>query len=176
MAVSLAQTNVDLARSLRLPEIAVRGTFEANRQGFVTRGGSDWMTGATLQWNLFRGFGDRARIAESALIKTQSELERSRTESALQLQVRQSYWSFESAVNRISVAQSAIAEATENRRIVTDRYEAGLANVTELLRSQTALSMTELRLAEAIYDQRLAAARLERAAGTLLPSSDALKP
>jgi outer membrane protein len=176
MAVSLAETDSNLARAALLPELTLHGVFEANRQSFAARGGSDWMTGATLSWNLFRGFADRSRIAESSFLKTQREQEKRRTESALQLQVRQSFWDLESASSRVMTAQTAVAEAEENHRIVANRYDAGVATVTELLRSQTALNAAKMRHLGAIFDQRIAAVRLERAAGSLNPSSDVLKP
>jgi len=176
MNVSLAETASNLARAALLPEVSLHGAFEANRQGFASRGGSDWMTGATLRLNLFRGFADRSRIAESSFLKTQREHERQKTQSALRLQVRQSFLDFESSSSRVLTAQASISEAEENHRIVADRYEAGLSTVTELLRSQTALSAAKFRYLGAVFDQRIAAVRLERAAGSLNPSSDVLKP
>jgi outer membrane protein TolC len=49
-----------------------------------------------------------------------------------------------------------------------------LTNVTELLRSETALLETRVRRLAAVYDQRLAAAALEMAAGTLNADSNVL--
>ena len=176
MAVSLAEIESKLARAVLLPEVTAHGVFEANRQTFATRGGSDWMTGATLHLNLFHGFADRSRIAEASFATTQREQERQKTQSALRLQVRQSFWDLQSAGSRMEAAQAAIDQAEEDHRIVANRYEAGISTVTELLRSQTALSAAQFRLLAAIFDQRIAAVRLERAAGSLNPSSDVLKP
>ncbi len=176
MAVTLAETDTRLARAALLPELTVHGLFETNRQTFASRGGSDWTAGATLRLNLFHGFADRSRIAESLFLKTQREQERQRTQSALRLQVRQSFLDLQSAASRLDTAQSAIAEAEEDHRIVANRYEAGLSTVTDLLRSETAVSAAKFRYLAATFDQRIAAARLERAAGTLNPSSDVLKP
>lgn len=176
LSVHLAETNLNLARAARLPEVTLHGVFAVNRQTFATRGGSDWTFGATVRLNLFRGFADRARIAESSFLRTQRKYEKQRTESALRFEVRRFFLELEAAGSRAAVAQTAVARAEENHRILANRYEAGLANATELLRSQTELSAARSRYLAAVYEQRVAAVRLERAAGSLTPSSEALQP
>lgn len=176
MARTLAQVDWNLARAAFLPEMKVYGAWEANRQAFAARGGTNWMAGATLRWNLFRGSADRARVAEASFLKEQREQERRKVSSEVQLQVRESYLALQAANRRMDVGQAAIAQAEESHRITANRYEAGLANVTELLHSQTALSEAKTRYLSAVFDQRVATVRLEHAAGSLNPASEALRP
>ncbi|MBI4463715.1 MAG: TolC family protein [Acidobacteria bacterium] len=176
MALALAETEWDSTRSSFLPQVALQGSFEVNRQAFITRGGSNWMAGVTLNWNLFRGFADRARVAEMAALKTQREQEQRGVASSMRFDVRRSYLDLQAANRRIDVAEAAVAQAEESHRIFANRYEAGLANVTEMLRSETALSEAKTRLLAAIFDQRVATAHLERATGTLSPNSLAVMP
>ena len=176
MALTLAQTQNQLAHAAFLPEISVMGTFEANRQGFAARGGTNWMAGATLRWNLFHGHADRARLAETSFLQAQREQEQLQVSSVLRLEVRQAVLSLQAANRRMDVGEAAIAQAQESHRITANRYEAGLANSTELLHRQTALSEAKTRYLAAVFDQRIATVRLERAAGTLNPSSEALQP
>ncbi len=65
--------------------------------------------------------------------------------------------------------------AQESQRITRNRYESGLATITDILRNDTALLDAKTRHLAAIYDQRVAAAMLELAAGTLTGDSDVLK-
>jgi outer membrane protein TolC len=176
LAITQAEAGESIARAAFLPEIKVQGAFAANRQGFAARGGTDWMTGATLHWNLFRGSADRARLSEARFLKVQREQELRRVSSGLQLQVRQAYLSLQAANRRMDVGEAAIAQAEEDHRITANRYEAGLANATELLRSQTALSEARTRYLAAVFDQRVNTVRLARAAGTLSPLSEAVQP
>jgi outer membrane protein len=175
-AVKMAEIDRQLSRAAFLPEVKAQSAFAANRRTFASQGGTDWLAGASLKLNLFNGFADRSRIAETALLKTQREQEWQRIQSALRLQVRQAFLNFNSANSRIETAQSAVAAAEEGHRIVANRYEAQLSTATDLLRSQSALSAAKQRYLSAVYDQRIAAARLERAAGTLSSSSDVLNP
>jgi outer membrane protein TolC len=56
-------------------------------------------------------------------------------------------------------------------RITQNRYEAGISNVSDLLRTETAVLEARTRHLAAIRDQRIAAGMLELAAGTLTPDS-----
>ena len=68
-----------------------------------------------------------------------------------------------------------MAEAEESLRITQNRYEAGMNNVTDLLRTETAVLEARTRYLAAVHDQRIAATMLEMAAGTLSADSEVLE-
>ena len=39
-----------------LPQVVLRGAFEADRQRFLNQGGANWLVSVGLRWNLFNGF------------------------------------------------------------------------------------------------------------------------
>ena len=132
------------------------------------------MASVSLRWNLFNGFADKSRIAENTHLLRRAESDQQRAESAVKLQVRQSSAGLEAAQQRIDVARAAVTEAEESLRIVQNRYEAGMTNVTELLQNETALLESRARLLAAVHDQRVAATMLEYAAGRLSADSEVL--
>ena len=73
-----------------------------------------------------------------------------------------------------AAAQAAEAQSEEGLRILRNRYDAGLATMTDLLSAETARSSARTNLAEAIYRQRLSYAQIEYAAGILSPTSPAM--
>jgi outer membrane protein TolC len=87
------------------------------------------------------------------------------------LELRKAYLDLGAAAQRVEVAAAASAEAEEAHRIIQNRYQAGLITVTELLRSEAALTAARTRRLAAVYDHRIAAAALEHAAGTLAGDS-----
>jgi outer membrane protein TolC len=95
-------------------------------------------------------------------------------DSALRLQVRRSYADLRGAEQRIEVARAAVAEAEESLRITQNRYEAGMSNVTDLLRNETAALESHTRYLAAVHDQRVAAVMVEFAAGRLAADSEVL--
>jgi len=174
LAACLAQTQADSARSAMLPQVSFRGAFEADRQRFVDRGGVNWLAAVSLRWNLFNGSADKARIAETGHIVKRAEFDEQRMDSAVRLQVRRAWAALKAAQQRIEVATAAVAEAEESLRITQNRYEAGMSNVSDLLRMETAVLESRIRYMAAIHDQRIAATMLELAAGLLTADSEVL--
>lgn len=174
LATSLAENQAAMARSSLLPRVDVHAAFEADRQRFYDRGGANWLVSIGLRWNLFNGLADKARIEESRFALSRNQAEQKRAGSAIRLQVRRAFADFGAADSRIEVASASVAEAEESLRITQNRYEAGMSDVTDLLRTETAVLEARTRRLAAIHDQRVAAATLELAAGTLSADSEVL--
>lgn len=174
LATSLSENHASDARSALLPQVTLHAAFEADRQTFATRGGANWLAGISLRWNLFNGFSDRERIAEAGYLLERAHANERTAGSAVRLQVRRAYADLRAAEQRIESAKAAAAEAEESLRITQNRYEAGMATVTDLLRNETAALDSHTRYLAAVYDQRLAATALELAAGRLTPDSEVL--
>jgi outer membrane protein TolC len=174
LATSLADTQAASAHSNLLPQVTLHGAYEADRQRFITRGGDNWLVSIGVRWNLFNGFGDKSRIEESKFAQQRSSAEEARASSAIRLQVHRAYADVHAATQRIEVAQASVAEAEESLRITQNRYEAGISNVTDLLRTETTVLDARTRHLAAVRDQCFAAAMLELAAGTLTPDSAVL--
>ena len=171
LAESLAHTETQIAGAGYWPQVAFQGVVEADRQNFGRKGGVNWFTAVTLRWNLWTGGETKARVEHARLAELRAEALRTRADSAIQLEVRKAYLDVKATAQRVEVASAAAAEAQEEHRITQNRHQAGLATVTELLRSETALAAARTRRLAAIYDHRLAAAALEHAAGTLVAST-----
>lgn len=174
LSTDFAETQAADAHSALLPQVILHGAFEADRQRFYDQGGANWLVSAGLRWNLFNGFSDKARIEENKSLLRRSQAEQERAGSTIRLQVRRAYADLRAAQQRIEVAQASLAEAEESLRITQNRYEAGLNNVTDLLRTETAVLETRTRYLAAIHDQRIAATMLDLTAGTLNADSEAL--
>jgi outer membrane protein TolC len=174
IAAGLARTQADSARTALRPQVNFHAAFEADRQQFIDKGGANWVASIGLRWNLFNGFGDKARIEESSRLLERAHAEEQRVDSGVRLEVRAAWAELRAAVQRIEVAGAAVAEAEESLRITQNRYEAGMSNVTDLLRNETAVVESRTRYLAAVHDQRVAATILELAAGRLSPDSEVL--
>ena len=175
LGVDLAGAGIDRAKSNRLPTVFAQGAFEADRARFVDQGGGNWLAGAAMRWDLWRGGETRAKLDAARSAERRAVAQRRSAASGIELQVRKAWTDFESATERLKVSDSAVAQAQETLRIIRNRYEAGLETVTELLRSQTALTGAKFRRLATLYDQRVARAALDHAAGVLALSSEALQ-
>jgi outer membrane protein TolC len=173
LAVDSARTQADEARSALRPQVSFRAAVEADRQRFATRGGANWIAGVSVRWNLFNGFADKSRIEESTHWMERARAEERRMDSAVRVEARRAWADLRAAGQRIETARAAVAEAEESLRITQNRYQAGMSNVTDLLRTETAALDTRTRLLAAVHDQRVAATMVELAAGRLTADSEA---
>ena len=167
----LSHTEKQIAGSAYWPRVAFEGIVEADRQNFSGKGGAYWFTAVTLNWNLWNGGETKARVEEARFAEARADALQKRSNSAVYLNVRKAYFDLQSAAQRVEVASAASAEAEEGNRIIQNRHQAGLTTITELLRSETALTTARTRYFAAVYDYRVAAAALEHATGTLSADS-----
>ena len=175
LAMQIAETGVSGAKGALLPRVGVRAVFEADRQRFVNRGGANWFAGAFMEWNLFDGNSNRARIREASETMAAARKQQEQLDRGVRLQVRKAWADYHSARQRVDVTDAVIRAAEESLRIVKNRYENGLTPVTELLRSETAMLEARTRRLNALYDVRISAVGLYQAAGVLTGDSDVLK-
>ena len=175
LGLQLAATQAATAKSQYWPVIGLHGSFEADRQNFYTKGGGNWMFAASARWNFFDGNRTRATVSEARHMQEAAAAGEKQLDATVRLQIRQASAELQSARERVTVTENAVAQADESLRIIRNRYSNGLATVTDLLRSETALVEAKTRRLAALYDQRIAAVQLDAASGSLNGDSDVLK-
>ena len=175
LELSAARSHVALAKLAWMPQVGLRVGFEADRQRLVTRAGSNWMAGVTLRWTPYQGGADRARLRMAQAMVASVQADEKATQQRVRLEVVEAETFLEASLARAETAQSAIASAEESLRITKDRYEAGLGNLTDLLRTETALTESKLRLLAARHGMRVAQLNHAAALGKLSPDSEVLQ-
>ena len=157
-----------------LPVLGAFAGWEIDNPSFREYGGNNWTAGINLRWNIFAGGADTAQLHAARNRQEQSKRQLEALESALALELHQTLIQVRSAGQQVEAMRAAEAQSLESQRILQNRYEAGLATMTDLLSAQTARAVARTALAEAIYRYRVSYARLEFAAGTLSPTSTAM--
>jgi outer membrane protein TolC len=164
LMVDLAGAQVSEARAGYLPQVFAQIGWEGNGGQWDRRSGS-WIAGAGVRINVFRGFSDKARVAEATESARRRELERERAATAVRLDVRSAVSRLQTSRAREALARSVVAQATERQRIVRDRYEQGLADVTALLQAAEAVMQAEEQQIRARVDALVDTASLDRVLG-----------
>lgn len=156
---------IQRAKGSFLPTLHLMGNYEINNHSVAVDGQDSWTVGVGLNWNLFNGGGDQARLAEAKAHYYRMGALRERLANAVSLEVREGFLALQTARERVGVARQAVSYATEALRIVRDRYEAGLTTIVELLDSETALTAARTSLTRTIYDAVVGQARLDLSLG-----------
>jgi outer membrane protein TolC len=150
-----------------LPSMHLMGNYEINNYRFASTGQDSWSVGLLLNLNLFNGGGDRARIVEAQENQRRASALKERLGNVIGLEVHDAFLAHRTARERVVVARETVRHAEESLRIVTERYEAGLTTIVELLDSETALTATRTDLIRTLYDATVSQARLELSLGRL---------
>jgi outer membrane protein len=158
------------AEAGRLPLIATVGGYDVGRPNpkiFPRQAAwkPSWDIGVNLTWSLFDGGRVRAETAEAAANQRAAEERLKDFDANVDLEVRQRAADLASADAAIAAAEVGVRSATEARRVVANRFSAGVATNTDVLDAQVVLLQAELDRTRALANAHLAAARLDRAVG-----------
>jgi outer membrane protein TolC len=174
LGVERAANESRMAHAEFLPKVTAFGSWEEDNETFLTRGGNNWTAGVSLNFNVFDGGANRARLAAAHYRQSQAKAQAEQMAAAVKLQVREAYLNLTTAQQRVEVLRQAQSEAEESLRIIQNRYEAGLATIADLLQVETAHESAQKNYLNALFDFRLSYAALELATGELAPDSPAV--
>ena len=164
--LQLADNGRRTARAALLPSVGVQAGWEFNGATLGAQQ-SSWVIGAEMRVNLFRGFADTARITEARHAHARATAERERVERRIEVEVRAALAQLAAARAREDTGRATLTQARESQRIIRDRYEGGLATVTDVLRAAEATLNAESRATTAEMDVILQTVALDRALGRL---------
>jgi outer membrane protein len=152
------------------PTIGINGGFDYARPNprifpRVGRWEDSWDASVNVAWPLWDGGRAKAEAAEAAAAVTAVRQRLAEFDSVVALEVRQRLLEIDSGRAAVAAAGDAVRSAEEARRVVAERFTAGVVTHTEVLDAQLALLQAELDRTRALANVRLAEARLARATG-----------
>jgi outer membrane protein TolC len=124
-----------------------------------------WDLGVSVSWNVFDFGRTKSQAAEIAASMTAARERIAEFDSVVSADVRQRLLDLESSQAMVQAAADAVRSAADARRVVGDRFAAGVATSTDVLVAQVAFLEAELARTRALAGVRLAEARLERSLG-----------
>jgi outer membrane protein TolC len=156
----------DGVRAGKKPQLSLAGGYTYLENEFLTED-QFWMAGVSFTWNLFDGGQLRKRSAAIEREAAAVGHERADLASMIDLQVRHAWNDREEAESRLGVAETAVGQATENLRVVRNRYAAGASTNTEVLDGEALRERALSNRDTARFALELAQLRLARATGAL---------
>ena len=165
-----AQARQQAALSGTKPTVAFTGGVDyanPNPRIFPRKGEwqESWDVGVSVNWNFFDSGRAKSQAAEAAAVVTATRERIAEFDSVVSADIRQRMLDLDSTQAMVRAATDAVRSATEARRVVTDRFNAGVATSTDVLVAQVALLENDLARTRALAGVKLAEARLERALG-----------
>jgi outer membrane protein len=152
------------------PTLSAYGNLETDRPTFAGAGGTNWVAGAQLSLNVLP-LATRAHLQQARAAQQRAEAQQRAQELAIRLGVSHAFTAHQTAEQTVATTRAAMDQATESLRILRNRYAAGLATMTDLLRAEDALRRSEANYWRAAYGNTVAYAELLFATGHLTPDS-----
>lgn len=125
----------------------------------------NWDVGLNLTFPLFSGYLLRSQLAEARANVGTIEANQESLRQSILLEVRQSYLNLQEAGERVRVSNLVVRQAEENFALANGRFQAGIGASVERTDSQVLLTNARTQQIQALYDYKVAEARLEKAMG-----------
>lgn len=145
--------------------IASAGDFEVFDTNRREPTGGWWAASAVLSLPLFTGFLIENQVAEARAQQLAADASAAEIEQILAQQVTTSYLDLLSLAQQIKLSEELVKTANEVLQLARERYKLGLSSVIEVTQAEVSLMTTQMKLAEAQYDYKIAEATLAYAAG-----------
>ena len=158
------------AKSSFGPRVSAYGNWEEDRDSPGNSGGNNWVAGVQIHVDILP-IGRRSQVVRESAAKQRVDAQMALSSQHVRLQVSQAYIHRRTAELSLETARAAMDQASESLRIVQNRYRAGLATITDLLRAEDAERQSRTNYWHGVYGSALAYAELLFATGTLTPDA-----
>jgi outer membrane protein TolC len=152
------------------PVVSTYGNWEEDRGSLGSSGGNNWVAGVQISVDILP-LGKRAQLAQETAAKLKIDAQLSASQQHVRLEVSQAHIRRQTAELSLETAQAAMDQSAESLRILKNRYGAGLATITDLLRAEDAERQSQSSYWHAVYGNSMAYAELLYATGTLTPDA-----
>lgn len=156
----------------KYPALALTGGYVALKVPEVLTVTNAVNIGLGVQYSIASLWKNKAKVSEAKAREKQAAAGEALLADAIRLQVHQAYQNYLVSVKKIAVYQTAIEQASENYRIINNKYRNSLATTTELLEADVSQLQASMNFAFAQSDAFVAYQKLLQTAGALLSSQN----
>ena len=139
------------ARAAYLPRLNAFGRYDWHSLSHPYDGLPSWTAGVMVSWSPFSGGGTLSDVRHAAAQRAVANAAADAANANAQLEEAQTRTELVVALQRMDLAELAAAQAVEAHRLVTRKYEGGLATIVELLDAAAAQARTAVELSAARY-------------------------
>ncbi len=164
----LAKSNVRIARSGLLPNVAVQGSYLVSNpniyNGFQNKFGGMFTAGVVV--NIPICHADDFLAVKAAKHKRNAvQYEMEEAKNAIELQVNKLNYELEVANKKLVQAKSNLLNAEENLRLADESFKAGVVSSSDLMAAQTAWLSAQSEVVDAQIEIRMDHLYLQQALG-----------
>lgn len=166
---SAAEASVKAARAAYFPNLALSGSTNwsgSSLQNYDLEGNRQLQLG--LSWPLFNRFQREQTIQIRISTLNAAEATERDARREIDASLTTQFAALDAARLRIEITTTSVEAATEDLRVVNERYRVGAATILDVLSSQEALAQAEVDAVTARFDYLKARAQIETLIGRRL--------
>ena len=161
---------IEISKSYYYPVINVGANYDynlPNQRVFPQENAfkGTWFAGITASYNLVNLYSAKDLVREQNVNYQQTISLNAMSEDVVKMDVNANASAYHTALQKITLANKSIDQATENQRIMQTRYTNQIATLTDLLEADALYSQAQLNLINANADAEIAYAKLQKSIG-----------
>ena len=165
-ATSAANAGVTAAKTAYFPSLRFSSGYNWNNQvASLSGGNTSWSMSLNLSYPIFNGSRRETSIDLAQYVQRVTSLVEDDARLAAREQADAALQNLRTAEQAIVIAEDAAFVASEDLRVVRERYGVGAATILDVLVSQNAVTQAEADVVTTRYDYILARAELEAILG-----------
>jgi len=165
-STTAARASVAAARTAYIPSVRFSSGYSwTNRDPSFTGGTTSWNVSVNMSYPIFNGFQREGTIDRAQFVQRVRNLQYEDARLAARQRADAALQNLRTAERAIAIAEDAAFVATEDLRVVRERYSVGAATILDILISQNAVTQAETDRITTRYDYILARAELEAILG-----------
>ncbi len=171
-SVQRAESAVGSSKAKFYPQLSLNGSVDGNRLDDMGFEEDDFgsTVSVNLSYNLFRGGGDRAKVAEAKAFRREAVRTLEQQKNKVQSEVRQAITRLEQARAQLKLQRASVKLVEQSRDLVEEGYKAGQESLARLNEVQRDLVRTQSRLAQSLISLYTNRQLLKTATGESLTS------
>jgi len=162
-AVQAMESKADIYRSDYLPNLNLAVDYGFQGEEYKFNSESDyWMASLVLNWNIFNGFSDEAKVSQAIFSKKESEARLMEVEKLITLEVRKTIDETESAQKTLSSARKNKLASEQSFKMIDKKYREGMTGYIEYLDAFNQVSVSDIELLIEKYNVKKSFIKLEK--------------
>ncbi|WP_199120114.1 TolC family protein [Pedobacter sp. ASV28] len=123
--------------------------------------------GANISWNIASLWTNKNKIAEARIQQQEIGIQKDIFSDQVKTELNKNYQNYKLAIQKISVLETSIAQATENDRLLESKYKNNIASAIDRIDAETLLYQAKINLELAKADAKLAYYTLLKSTGKI---------
>lgn len=168
----VADVNIKSVKANTLPTVGVGANlYYINPSGSFIPPSNQYIVpitiGANISWNIGNLWTNKNKVSEARIQQKSIDIQKGMLSDQVKTEINKNYQNYQLAVNKITVLETSIAQATENDKLLESKYKNNVASAIDRIDAETLLYQAKINLELAKADAGLAYYTLLKSTGKI---------